>query len=338
MDSFKYTSAHNLLRAGIGPGGATALFGAQTEPSISKMEKITSPITKVTLSRDLHSMLHEKLPAVRQGGSTWAWLVRELAPNAFYDYLDMWYGGYEIAANVHGVDTPATTHNECLDRMISNGTESGAANHVSLATDGDVFWDGSGGGSAKIDRSGDTWADAQIKLPSVAGTEEAYEILEEVDDLMVVAKKYSYNKNYIGITTGKTLNYIQDEIAPGHRYLETEVNVEMGLGGVNTRPGHTAGVPVQAIITCGVKVPIFTVESLPTLNSVYTTDTTGHLYIIDQDEIYIRSDMPTTYLETGFGVEMLHQDYARSRGMLFNVEQLVCKRFAPHMALKWIKV
>lgn len=339
LDSFKYTTAHGLLTAGIGPGGATALLGSPTEASVSEINKITSSIMKVTLARDLHSMLHEKIPYVNRE-SNWSWMVNELAPNAFYDYIDKFLGGYETASNVHGVDTPATTHIECIDRMVSDGTESGdGTDHVSAVTDGDIIWDGVGSGSAKIDRSeaGYAFSDAQVKLPDTAGTEQNYQILEEIDDLMAVAKKYGRPHNYIGITTGKTLNKIQDEISPGRRILETEINVSIGLNGVNTRPGVNAGTPVRAIVTNGETVPMFTSEALPTKNSVYTTATSGHLYIIDLNHMYIRTDMPTTYLETGFGVEMLHQDYARSIAMLFNVEQLVCKQFRPHMALKWIK-
>lgn len=336
MDSFKYTSAHNLLRAGIGPGGATALFGTQAEPAVSTIDKIVSPIHKITISRDIHSMIHEKIGLVRRGGSDWSWIRDTLAPKAFWDYYDMWLGGYEIASNVHGADTPATTHIECLDRIISSKAESGATNHVSAATDGDVFWDGVGSGSAKFDRSSATTWDAQVKLPTTPGTEERYQILEEIDDLMAVAKKYSDNKRYIVITTDATLNLIQDEVGNRSRLLEQDLYPAIGINGVQTNAGHKTGTPVQGIRSCGVDMPVFTSPMLPTLNSVYTTATAGHLYCVDLDAIQVRVDIPATYLETGFGVEMLHQDYARSRGMLFGVEQLVSKKQAPHAALKWI--
>lgn len=338
LDSFKYTTAHNLLREGIGPGGATALFGAQTEPTVATIDKILSPIHKVTISRDMHSMIHERIDMAKRGGSNWAWIRDDLAPKAFWDYMDQWLGGYEIAANVHGADTPATTHIECIDRMVSSKAESGIATHVSAATDGDIFWDGDGAGAAKIDRSAATTWDSQLTLPGTPGTNQTPQILEEVDDLMAVAKKYSENKRYIGITTEKVVNLMQDEISPQGRYLEGEVNVAIGIGGVNTRPGHDAGWPIRAITTCGINVPIFTSPMLPTLNSVYGTAAAGPLNIIDLDEMFIRVDIPATYLETGFGVEMLHQDYARSRGMLFGVYQLVCKKHAPHIKIPWIAV
>lgn len=335
LDSFKYTTAHNLLREGIGPGGATALFGAQTEPSVSTIDKIVSPIHKVTVSRDLHSMIHERIDMARRGGSNWAWIRDDLVPKSFWDYMDMWLGGYEIAANVHGVDTPATTHIDCLDRMVSSKAESGVATHVSAVTDGDIFWDGSGT-TEKIDRSSATTWDSQLTLPSAAGTNQTPQILEEVDDLMAVAKKYSEGKRYIGIGTEKVVNLIQDEISPQGRILEDVMNVAIDINGVNTRPGHDAGWPVRSITTCGINVPVFTSPMLPTLNSVYTTEAAGPFMVIDLDEIFVRVDVPATYLETGFGVEMLHQDYARSRGMLFGVYQLVCTKHAPHIKIPWI--
>ena len=338
LDSFKYTSAHNLLREGIGPGGATALFGAQTEPSVSTIDKIISPIHKVTISRDIHSMIHERIDLATRGGSNWAWIKNDLTPKAYWDYYDMWLGGYEIASSVHGVDTAATTHIECIDRMISTKAESGVATHVSHVTDGDIWWDGVGTATQAIDRSTATTWDSQITLPASAGTNQAYQILEEVDDLMAVAKNYSKNERYIGLTTTAVMNLIKGEIGPQNRYRGDDVKVAFGINGIETYPGLTAGRDVQAIETCGIKVPMFTSPMLPTLNSVYTTDAAGHLFIIDLDDMFIRVDIPATYLETGFGVEMLHQDYARSRAMLFGLAQLVCKRHAPHMALKWIAV
>jgi len=338
LDSFKYTTAHGLLREGIGPGGATALFGAQTEPTVAVIDKIISPIHKVTISRDIHSMIHERIDMARRGGTNWDWIKNDLTPKAFWDYYDMWLGGYEIAANVHGADTPALTHIECIDRMISSKAESGVATHVSAVTDGDIWWDGSGAGVMAIDRSSATTWDAQIKLPTTPGTNENYQILEEVDDLMAVAKKYSDNERYIALTTTAVANLIKDEMGTSQRYDGSDVKVAFGINGIQTYPGITAGRDVQAIETCGIKVPLFTSDMLPTLNSVYTTAAAGSLYLIDLDAMFIRVDIPATYLETGFGVEMLHQDYARSRAMLFGLSQLVCTKFAPHAALKWIAV
>jgi hypothetical protein len=224
--------------------------------------------------------------------------------------------------------------------MISNKTESGAANHVDAAGDGDIYWDGVGTGTIRFDRSGaPAFAEAQIKLPSAAGTAEAYNLMEEIDDLMAVAKKYSKNKRYIGLCTDKALNKLEAEIDPKQRFLEKQVNVAATIGGISTRRGHEGGFDVGAIVSCGVTIPMFTSNALPTLNSVYGTGTSvGHIFLIDLDGMYIRVDIPVTFLETGFGVEMLHQNYLRSRGMLFTLSQLVCTNFQSQAKLAWIAV
>jgi hypothetical protein len=162
--------------------------------------------------------------------------------------------------------------------------------------------------------------------------------MDSIDDAMAAAKPYSKNKRYIILTTSKTLNLLEKEISPGKRYDETTV-VQQTLGGINTRPGKDVGFDVACVTSCGVKMPVFTSEALPTVNSKFgtTTATAGHMYGIDLDELFIRTDLPVTYLETGFGSEMLTVNYFQSRALLFTVAQLVCTNFKPHWAIKWIQ-
>ena len=226
--------------------------------------------------------------------------------------------------------------------MISSKAESGTATtYVSTLTDGDIYWDGIGTvANGKIDRSSATTWDAQLSLPSTdykaAGY--PYNLMDTIDDLVSVAKQYSKNKRYIILTTSKTQNLLERELSPGKRYDETTV-VQQTLGGINTRPGKDAGFDVAYITSCGIKMPVFTSEALPTKSSTFgtTTATAGHLYGIDLDELFIRTDLPVTYLETGFGAEMLSVNYFQSRALLFTVAQLVCTNFAPHFAIKWIQ-
>jgi hypothetical protein len=338
--SYDYATSMGLSTVAIQPGGATTIFdGSETETGISQIQNIASPVMGVDLARSLTNWIHEGVPGViRKGGEpNWDFIKNKMAPMTLYNEIDKWLGGLDTATNVDGVDTPSTTHIEMIDRMITSSAESGATDHVSANTDGDIFWNGVGSGSAKIDRSGVTWADAQVKLPTTPGTEESYEILEEVDTLMRTAKRYSTNKRYAGFTTGATFKKMANEYGGTLNSLETEVQVSIGINGLETGPGHTIGFPVQAIWTNNIKVPIFVSETLPLENSVYTTDTSGHLYIIDLDEMFVRVDMPMTFLETGFGVEMLHQNYLRSRGLLFIKQNLMATKFACHAAVKWIK-
>jgi len=287
-------------------------------------------------------MIVEKIPEAHPGEPDWDFLKNKVAPLALWNKIDGWLGGSDTHADNQGVDTEAGANIECIDRMISNGTESGdGTTYVSAVTDGDIYWDGkglAGGGTAVIDRSeaAYSWTDAQITLGAVtAGT--AFNIMDELDDLMAAAKKYSENKRYIGLTTDSTLNKIESELDPRQRFLEKQVNVAATIGGISTRPGHEGGFDVGALVLCGVSVPVFTSNALPVGNSKFTTDTSGHFYLIDLDGMYIRVDIPATFLETGFGAEMLHQNYLRSRGMLFTVAQLVCTNFQSQAALKWIK-
>lgn len=338
-DSYKYATAFGVETTAQGTTGTTVIFGTPTETTISTITGITSGIERVILNRSLHAMIKEKLPEATAGGTGWDFLRNNVANQALMNKIDQWLGGYEIASGVHGVDTPAAANIECVDRMISNTTESGQnTTHVSTLSDGNIYWDGAGS-SAKIVRSDTdvTWTNAQITLPSTAGTEEAFDIMTELDDLMVLAKPYSKNKRYIGLTTGKTLNKIEAEVSPGYRYLEKTVNVAATINGISTRPGHDAGFDVGALVLSGVTVPVFTSEALPTKNSEYTDTTSGHFYLIDLDELFIRVDIPVTYLETGFGSEMLSVNYFQSRALLFTVAQLVCTKFQSHAALKWIK-
>jgi len=337
--AYKYTTAHGLDTTAIGPGGADAIYGTSTEPTISTIPDITSGVEKVIISRDLHEMVTEKVPGTHVSEPDWNYLKNELAPIALYDKIDGWLGGRATAA-AQGVDTPAAKNIECIDRMVSNKVESGAANHVSAVTDGDIYWDGVGTGTIRFDRSAaPAFAEAQLKVPSAAGTAEAYNILEEIDDLMADAKKYSKNKRYIGLCTDKALNKVEAEIDPKQRFLEKQVNVSATIGGISTRRGHEGGFDVGAIVSCGVTIPMFTSNALPNYNSKYATGTSvGHITLVDLDGMYIRVDIPVTFLETGFGVEMLHQNYLRSRGMLFTLSQLVCTNFQSQAKLCWIAV
>ena len=338
-DSFKYTSAHGLTTTAIGPLGATAMFGAPTEPTIGQVDDITSGVENVILSRDLHSMVKEKAPGA-DTGSNWDWITKDLAPKALWNKIDTWLGGYETAANVHGVDTPALKNIECIDRMVSSKAEVVAGTYISAITDGDLIWDGIGTGAAKIDRDSATTWDSQIKFPTTPGADgaDAYEIVVELEKLMKDAKRYSQRKRYIGITTGAVMNKIQWELGSKQRFvLDKEVNVNINVNGVETRGNVKGGFPVGALILAGVTVPFFSSEALPTKNSVFTTEFAGHCYLIDLDSMYIRTDIPVTYLESGFGSEMLSINLLASRAFLFTLCQLVCTNFPANAALKYIR-
>jgi hypothetical protein len=166
----------------------------------------------------------------------------------------------------HGVDAPATNGTygevESIDRMITCQAEVVSGTYVSLTTDGNIFWNNAGGpaGAGRYDRNGGTLWDAQVTLPvgSVAAGV-AYNILDELDDLMAKAKCYAKQPyNYIALMSPKAMNKIQNEIDPKQRYLEGPADVTQTIGGVSTRPGVEGGkVSVSSLTICGVKVPCF---------------------------------------------------------------------------------
>jgi len=340
-DSFKYSTAFNVELTAQESNETDTIFGTPTEPAIATIQGIASGIERTILNRTLHEMVREKMPDAHKGGADWDFLKNTVAPQALWGKIDNWLGGYN-GTTTHGVDNPALANIECIDRMISNGVESAdSTDYVSTETDGDIYWDGQGTvANGKIDRSAVAFADAQVTLPGTANKAagKAYNIMEELDDLMAAAKKYSENKRYIGLTTDKTLNLIEGELSPGYRYLEKTVNVAATIGGISTRPGHTGGFDVGAVVLCGVTVPVFTSNALPTKNVKCGTgtETAGHFYLIDLDGMFIRVDIPVTYLETGFGAEMIPVNYWESRAVLFTLCQLVCTNFQSQAALKWI--
>jgi len=124
-NSYKYTSALGVDTTAISPGGAWAIFGTATQPSISTVKGITSGIEKVILERDIHSMITEKIPEAHPGEPDWDFLKNKVAPMALWNKIDTWLGGRGIGSSKDGVDTPALCNIECIDRMISYGTESG---------------------------------------------------------------------------------------------------------------------------------------------------------------------------------------------------------------------
>jgi hypothetical protein len=286
----------------------------------------------------------------QKGPKTDLAFLKQFFNRVYADGIDQQLAGTYLSSTVHGVDTPATQYSkatiECIDRMISNSTESGAATHVSAATDGDIYWDElnlAGTSTIKINRSDVTWADAQIKLPAAAATEDAYNILDELDDLMAVALSYADTgeRSYIGLCSPKAMNKIQDEVDPKQRFLEFPMDVYQTIGGVSTRPGRMGGkTSVAALAICGEKIPFFTSPYLGGVsttwvweNSKYTTGGVGNVYLINMNAIELRHLIPISYVETPNYSDWI----LGNRHSIFSAMQLLCSNFASHAALKYIK-
>lgn len=348
-DSLHYIATDATVLAAF-LGEDAAMFGAATDvPDISDIDHMWPAVFFVGWE---DTRVAREMAKFQAPPKTDAEFLRKYFADWYWNAVDQQLAGVYLSATVHGVDTPATSTKatlESIDRMITNGTESGATTHVSLATDGDVFWGPTnitGTDTTRIDRSADTWADAQIKLPSTAGTEEAYNILDELDDLMATALTYAptAERNYIGLCSAKALNKIQDELDPKMRFFSTsegQTMVTQTLNGVSTRPGATGGkFSVAGLLISGVKVPFFTSpyfsgKASPWVweNSVYTTGGVGNIYLVNMDNIEIRHLIPFTEIDyPNYGDWILGD-----RHTLVSAMTLIARNFASHAALKYIK-
>jgi hypothetical protein len=248
----------------------------------------------------------------------------------------------------YGVDAPATTPFgagttatlECLDRMITNQAESGATNHVDTASDGDVFWNSTGvAGTARIDRSAAATWDGQVTLPSSAGTEEAYNICDELDDLMALCLVYDKadTPDYVAYMSPKAYNKIKAENDPKALIVDY-TDAKQTINGVTSTPGVAGGkVQLSAIRLADVTVPIVTVpylmgtalSSWTWANSAYSGGV-GNIYLVNQNEMELRVLIPPTYrsVQAESALETKHT--------LYMAAQLISKNWKSHGALKYI--
>jgi hypothetical protein len=350
----KYIAANAGYKAPVGEEGA--VFGSDTTmPTVSTLSSLYPAVPTIQWE---DSLVGTEMAKLNPGQTIDLDTIKKYYSDYYPDWIDQQLAGvYKDPAGTtygHGVDgtaydqTYAYADIECLDRMISNGTESGATNHVNADTDGDIYWTNtnSSNTTAKIDRSAVTWANAQVKLPSTAGTEEAYNILDELDDLMAVALSYAptAERNYIGLCGPKAFNKIQNELDPKATFLEGETEVTQTLNGVSTRPGVVGGkLSVASLMICGIKVPFFTspylggcaTSSWKWINMKYTTGGVGNIYLINMDNIEIRHLIPITYETWPSHTEV--QPGLGNRHIIYSAMTLICRNFASHAALKYIK-
>lgn len=347
-DSFKYIGSESAnLTNYVGPTGEEgALFGADTEiPTLSDIDHIWPGIMS---ARWESTFVAEAMQKIQTHEVNKFEVVKDYFEQYYAHLIDGCLGGGDseggagvsVYGTNHGVDTPATSTNalpECIDRMICSTTESTGTSHVSAATDGDIYWNATNTGTAKIDRDTDTWATAQVKLPSTAGTAEDYDLLSEIDDIVKSAKYYmgssAEEREVICITTPATSNKIGDELMPNWR-TESQMDYTVNMNGVSTRPGAEGGkYQTASIYTNGLKIPVFESESLPTKNSVYSTATSGHIYFVNVPHMHIRVLFPFTYMK-----EFNSGDWILGwRHVYYSALTLVCDKFVSQAAIKWIK-
>lgn len=347
-DSFKYiaTDAATGFKGGIGENGVI-VNGTSNYPTPTDVDNIFPAVTELDW---LESTVGAALSAIQNEPVNNPAQIQRYMTNYFLDQINKQLAGVSVSTTVHGVDTPAVNgatskaENECIDRWITNKTESGDTTHVSAAGDGDIFLNEAGSGTARVDRSAVTTWDAQIKLPTTPGTEEAYDILSELDDLMAVAKKYVQGTpNYIGLCSDKAMNKLQEELDPSGTWLEGQMEVSQTINGISTRQGVARNRSVPSVAISGVKVPFFTATHLDGTsasswlwkNSVYNTGGVGNIYLINNDAWEYRTLIPMTYMKR----PNTTNNSAPGLGdinVIYHAGQLIFHNWASHAALKYI--
>jgi len=271
--------------------------------------------------------------------------IRDYVTNRFWDLIEQQICGTYVSATVHGADSPSTTGSiaefECLDRMVSNATESGATTHVSAADDGDIFWNSTGvAGTAKWDRSAST-SNSQVTLPTSAGTEQAYNIRDELDDLMAKCLVYNTDDtpNYVAFMSPKAYNKVKSEEDLKSYVTDMNTGATQTINGVTSTPGGLGGKRlVSALQLSNVTVPIVTANYLMGTststwlwkNSKYTTGGPGSIYLVNMNAMEFRTLIPPTYRS------VQAESALETKNTLYMAGQLLCKNFPSHGKLAFI--
>ena len=189
------------------------------------------------------------------------------------------------------VDTPAGNDIESLDRVTANAATMDSTGdpysthhvtgnntaHISAAADLDIY---------SIDRSANTWSDAEISVASDAGLTERVLSLDHLDEMF--QKIWIRGGNPKCILTGyDTLMRIQQLLQSQQRFME-EKRVVPTYNGVKGVPGVEAGF----IVATYNGVPIIPSKDV-------APDGISRIYLLDTDYLYYSTAKPTQYFESG---------------------------------------
>ena len=189
------------------------------------------------------------------------------------------------------VDTPAGNDIESLDRVTANAATMDSTGdpysthhvtgnntaHISAAADLDIY---------SIDRSANTWSDAEISVASDAGLTERVLSLDHLDEMF--QKIWIRGGNPKVILTGyDTLMRIQQLLQSQQRFME-EKRVVPTYNGVKGVPGVEAGF----IVATYNGVPIIPSKDV-------APDGISRIYLLDTDYLYYSTAKPTQYFESG---------------------------------------
>lgn len=329
----------NILESG-------SLFSAYTNPAIVDTDMIYPAVLKYSwVNTEVAAAMSQiqgqrRTPTLEQ--------IRQYVSAKFLDAIDQQLCGVYASATVHGVDTPATDSGiaqfECFDRIVTNVSEC-TTDHVSAVTDGDIFWNSTGDTTPKFDRNngeGGGDAQAQVVLPSVAGTEEHYNICDELDDLAADCMRYLNSEDgdpdYVVFMSPKAYNKVKAENDP-KALITNWSGARQTVNGVTSTPGAVGGkMPLSALQLSDVVMPIVTLPYLNGTeasnnlwkNSKYTTGGVGNIYLWNQRAAEFRTLIPITYRSVPA------EDSLQTKHTLYMAGQLIAKNWKSFGALKYI--
>ncbi len=331
----------NILESG-------ALFAAYTNPAVVDVDSIYPAVLKYDwVNTEVAAALSgiqrsRSMPTLDQ--------IKDYVSTKFLDAIEQQICGvYVNAAAVHGVDSPASAASvaqfECIDRMITNAAEANT-NWCSAATDPDLFWNSTGDGTERTDigdRSGGEGV-ANCRLPNVAAggsyvAGEAYNILDELDDLMAKCLVYAKEPyNYVAFMSPKSYNKIKAEEDP-KAIIADYPSARLTVNGLSTTQGGTGGKPqFSALRLSDVTVPVVCAPYLMGTaasswlwkTTIHTTGGCGNIYLVNMDCMEFRTLIPITYrsvpMESGL----------QTKHTLYMAGQLIAKNWLSHGALKYI--
>ena len=176
---------------------------------------------------------------------------------------------------------------ESLDRVTTGEYETGAntADKMRFDGSGTVYGEAADADMYSIDRSANTWSEAEVSTSGTKGTNRNLS-LDHLDSLF--QKIWTRGGNPKVILTGyDTLMRLQQLLQSQQRFME-EKRVTPTYNGVKGVPGLEAGF----IVATYNGVPIIPSKDVQ-------TDSLSRMYFLDTDYLYFSTAIPTQYFESG---------------------------------------
>ena len=329
-----------------------ALYGTTSVPQLTDVDFVYPAIFHIDWSNTEVAAAMSQIQRSRTTPTLQE--IRDYMTDLFWDKVDQQLiGTYLDPAGTttgHGVDTPATVDLgggvsvatfESIDRWISGAAESGGTNYVSAATDGDIFLNASGTGTAKFDRSANGF-DCNLRLPTTESIAagEVYNICDELDDLMTKCLAYNNDDtpNYVAYMSPKVYNKIKAENDPKALITDYQ-DAAQTINGITSTPGVIGGkVQLSALRLSDITVPIVTdkyfmgtgASNWVWKTSKHTIGGPGHVFLVNQNAAEFRILIPFSYRA------VQAENALETKHTLYMAGQLIFKNAKSHGALKYI--